>query len=145
MNAQKGFTLIELMIVVAIIGILAAIAIPAYQNYIARSQVSAGLAEISGGRANYDDKVNSSTALTAVSDIGLTSSTGVCTTNVTTFGTDSSATNAITCTLKGNARINGKILSWSRDTDGKWTCLSDVDVEFLPKGCTVGTVAAGAI
>jgi len=59
MKVQKGFTLIELMIVVAIIGILAAIAIPQYQNYVARSQVSRVMAETGGMKTLVEDCLNS--------------------------------------------------------------------------------------
>lgn len=139
MNAQKGFTLIELMIVVAIIGILAAIAIPAYQDYIARSQVAAGLAEISPGKTQYEVLINEgNTSFNNASDIGLATSSRCPTMTITASG---SGSGAIACTLAGTPAINTKTITLSRSSVGGWTCNvgAGMAAKYAPKGCSGGT------
>lgn len=139
MKKQQGFTLIELMIVIAIIAILAAIALPQYQNYVAKSQVTAGLAELSPGKTQYETVLNEGkgSTLTTADAVGLqaTSTTNRCsaigvTAPDTTTGAQASA---LVCTLAGSPRISGKKITWGRDTNGVWTCSTDIPATDKPK------------
>ena len=152
MNAQKGFTLIELMIVVAIIGILAAIAIPQYQNYIAKSQVSRVVAETGALKTAYETCLNDGKTAEGACDLGFTGSnlfdldvpaevaSDTPPTEAVTNEVELTSTGTIEGTFAGDASTaltddTAATIVWTRSELGTWTCASTADPKYNATGC----------
>ena len=137
---QKGFTLIELMIVVAIIGILAAVAIPAYQDYIARSQVSEAVSLLGAAKTPIAEFVSDRGVLPAITD-AVSTTAGKYTGGIGLTGDVTNIT--LTATMKTGG-VNSAITSGTvemRSTDGSktWNCTAGatngLNSKYLPGAC----------
>ncbi len=143
MKNQKGFTLIELMIVVAIIAILAAIALPAYQDYTSKSNVTAALADLASHKTQFEMEKSAGRVPTPNSAGFQGTSTGSC----STIAVDG---DGMTCTIRDPGRIGtGSTIALTYTdsvvdattgaitTAGGFACVTNaVDAKFKPKGCS---------
>ncbi|PVU67271.1 prepilin-type cleavage/methylation domain-containing protein [Plesiomonas shigelloides] len=151
---NKGFTLIELMIVVAVIGVLAAIAIPQYQNYVAKAELGSALSTLASLKTNVEDQLAKDGVFpTATEDdvatvLGAPEPTNGKITADPVAGKVGEGSITFTFNSSGNSeKINGAIVTLTRAAGtSAWSCGitagkggTELTNAIMPKGCTLGT------
>lgn len=141
---QSGFTLIELMIVVSIIGILSVIAIPSYQHYVVDTQVKRAYGELSAYRSAFEERYSAGKNPISDTDLGYVASSltaGTQGVGIAKLNTDGSGQLEVTLGGSVSPRVAGVIIRLTRSAQGTWRCIFDTTASsgwndrYLPKGC----------
>ena len=127
MKKQNGFTLIELMIVVAVIGVLSAIAVPQYQEYVKKAAVGTALASVSAYKTNIEDNIANVGNFPVVS-----AAFGIGKITATSAAIDANGNTITAEILEGSAKQTKVQLL--RSKDGEWTCRQNSGLEIT--GCS---------
>ena len=136
MKKQQGFTLIELMIVVAIVAILAAIALPAYQDYMKRSKVSEAVAALGACKTSVAEYYSARNALPA--DTAASGCSNIATQYVTSLtvaaGVITATPNAATIGIPAGTITLTPVVSATNEITG-WTCATTLPTQYVPASC----------
>lgn len=136
-KVQQGFTLIELMIVVAIIGILAAIAIPAYQDYLGRSQAAEGAELLGGLKTPVAEYYGTYGAIPTTDQLGSPVTTGKYVANIALSGTNDYVATFKSTAGSINPKLAGKTITMTFNTSNNqftWAC-NGIDAGMRPATC----------